>query len=60
MCADVRMAENTLYYADNLDILHRYVPSESIDLIYLDPPPWRIARMRRSADHEPTLLRRQS
>ena len=32
------MAENTLYYGDNLDILKRYVEDESVDLIYLDPP----------------------
>ena len=30
--------ENTLYYGDNLDIMKRYVPDESIDLVYLDPP----------------------
>lgn len=30
--------ENTLYYGDNLDILRQYIPDESIDLIYLDPP----------------------
>jgi len=30
--------ENTLYYGDNLDILRRYIPDNSIDLIYLDPP----------------------
>jgi len=30
--------ENTLYYGDNLDILRRYIPDESIDLVYLDPP----------------------
>jgi len=30
--------ENTLYYGDNLDILRRYVPDESVDLVYLDPP----------------------
>lgn len=30
--------KNKLYYGDNLDILPRYVPDESIDLIYLDPP----------------------
>jgi len=30
--------ENTLYYGDNLDILRRYIPDESVDLIYLDPP----------------------
>ncbi len=32
------MAENTLYYGDNLDILRRYIEDESVDLIYLDPP----------------------
>jgi len=32
------MAENTLYYGDNLDILGRYLGEESVDLIYLDPP----------------------
>lgn len=29
---------NTLYYGDNLDILREYIPSASVDLIYLDPP----------------------
>ena len=28
----------TLYYGDNLDILHRYLKDESVDLVYLDPP----------------------
>src|SRR6266571_6510918 len=32
------ITENTLYYGDNLDILRQYIPDESIDLIYLDPP----------------------
>lgn len=32
------MAENYLYYGDNLDVLRRHVPDESIDLVYLDPP----------------------
>ncbi len=32
------MAENKLYYGDNLDILRRYIEDESVDLIYLDPP----------------------
>lgn len=32
------MAENTLYYGDNLDILRRYISDESVDLVYLDPP----------------------
>jgi len=31
-------APNNLYYGDNLDILRRYVPDESVDLVYLDPP----------------------
>lgn len=30
--------KNKLYYGDNLDILRRYIPDESVDLIYLDPP----------------------
>ncbi|MBD3234102.1 MAG: hypothetical protein GF315_10315 [candidate division Zixibacteria bacterium] len=29
---------NTLYYGDNLEILRKYIPDESVDLIYLDPP----------------------
>jgi site-specific DNA-methyltransferase (adenine-specific) len=29
---------NTLFYGDNLPILREYIPSESIDLVYLDPP----------------------
>ena len=29
---------NRLYYGDNLPILREYVPNESIDLVYLDPP----------------------
>jgi 16S rRNA G966 N2-methylase RsmD len=32
------MDTNVLYYGDNLDILRRYVPDESVDLVYLDPP----------------------
>ena len=32
------MAENPLYYGDNLDILPRYVKDETVDLVYLDPP----------------------
>lgn len=32
------MADNALYYGDNLDILRRYIKDETIDLIYLDPP----------------------
>lgn len=30
--------ENTLYYGDNLEVLRRYIPDESVDLVYLDPP----------------------
>ena len=29
---------NVLYYGDNLDILRRYIPDGSVDLVYLDPP----------------------
>jgi DNA modification methylase len=29
---------NVLYYGDNLDILRRYIPDASVDLVYLDPP----------------------
>ena len=29
---------NVLYYGDNLEILRKYIPDNSIDLIYLDPP----------------------
>jgi len=32
------LAKNTLFYGDNLPILRDYIPSESIDLVYLDPP----------------------
>jgi len=30
--------KNRLYFGDNLDILKREAPDESVDLIYLDPP----------------------
>jgi len=30
--------KNKLYFGDNLPILREYVPDESVDLIYLDPP----------------------
>ena len=29
---------NKLYYGDNLNILRDFIPDESVDLIYLDPP----------------------
>jgi len=28
----------TLYYGDNLEILRNQIASESVDLVYLDPP----------------------
>ncbi len=32
------MSQNQLYYGDNLQILREEIRSESIDLVYLDPP----------------------
>ena len=32
------MPSNLLYYGDNLDVLRGHVGSESVDLVYLDPP----------------------
>jgi len=34
------MAEwaNKLFFGDNLDVLRRHIPDESVDLVYLDPP----------------------
>ena len=32
------MSKHQLYYGDNLEILQKYVPDESVDLIYIDPP----------------------
>ena len=29
---------NVLYYGNNLEILRKYIPDNSVDLIYLDPP----------------------
>ena len=29
---------NQLYYGDNLEVMRDFIPSESIDLVYLDPP----------------------
>lgn len=29
---------NTLFFSDNLDILHEHIRSESVDLVFLDPP----------------------
>lgn len=33
-----QISENILFYGDNLPILREYIPNESVDLIYLDPP----------------------
>ena len=30
--------QNFLYYGDNLELMRRYIASESIDLCYIDPP----------------------
>lgn len=32
------MDTNVLYYGDNLEILRKYIPAETVDLTYLDPP----------------------
>jgi DNA modification methylase len=32
------VADNCVYYGDNLDVLRRDVKDESVDLVYLDPP----------------------
>jgi site-specific DNA-methyltransferase (adenine-specific) len=29
---------NALYYGDNLAVLRESIPTESVDLVYLDPP----------------------
>jgi site-specific DNA-methyltransferase (adenine-specific) len=30
--------KNKLYYGDNLEVLRDYIPDQTVDLIYLDPP----------------------
>jgi len=35
---DEALKTNVLYFGDNLEILRKYIPDNSIDLIYLDPP----------------------
>ena len=32
------MSANSLYFGDNLEILRNEIKSDSVDLIYLDPP----------------------
>jgi len=34
----ILVADNLLYYGDNLDVLRRHVGDASVDLVYLDPP----------------------
>src|SRR5690242_20014825 len=36
--ADASMADNVLYYGDNLDVLRLHITDETVDLVYLDPP----------------------
>ena len=41
LCFPISVAEeevNQLYYGDNLEVLRRHIPDESVDLVYLDPP----------------------
>jgi site-specific DNA-methyltransferase (adenine-specific) len=38
---DVKIEKNTanfLYYGDNFEVMKKYIPSESVDLCYIDPP----------------------
>lgn len=32
------MDKNRLYYGDNLEVLRKSIPTDSVDLVYLDPP----------------------
>ena len=53
---------NTLYYGDNLDILRQYVPDESVDLVYLDPPfnsnaSYNILFRERSGEESPAQIK---
>jgi 16S rRNA G966 N2-methylase RsmD len=32
------VAENVLYYGNNLGVLQQHVKGETVDLVYLDPP----------------------
>ena len=38
MPAPENPAPNQLYYGDSLTVLRDYIPDQSVDLIYLDPP----------------------
>lgn len=49
---------NRLYYGDNLDVPRREIPSESVDLVTLDPPFNRQATYNvlfRSSTRSPTI-----
>ena len=53
---------NTLYYGDNLEVLRRYVPDESVDLVYLDPPfnsnaSYNVLFKERSGEESPAQIR---
>lgn len=37
-CDNGDVPNNQLFYGDNLDVLRRHIRTESVDLIYLDPP----------------------
>ena len=37
-CGGGSAVSNTLYYGDNLNVLRDSIASESVDLVYLDPP----------------------
>jgi 16S rRNA G966 N2-methylase RsmD len=37
-CGGTDATVNTLFYGDNLDVLRSEIASETVDLIYLDPP----------------------
>ena len=47
------LATNVLYYGDNLDILRRYLPDASVDLISLDPRSTRTATPTSSSATSP-------
>jgi site-specific DNA-methyltransferase (adenine-specific) len=33
-----KLNDNTLHHGDNLEVMRRCIPTESVDLVYLDPP----------------------
>ena len=53
---------NALYYGDNLPVLRDYLPDESVDLIYLDPPfnsqaDYNVLFKERSGEDSPAQLK---